>query len=459
ARARQLVEEHYKGAPPPIRIAQIDTGIRYEHAALAGTRIAKELARSFLPGEEHNPAIDELSGERVGRAGVGERIQRLAEQDYHGTATLALLAGGTVTTDVSYDNYAGPMGAIPFAEIVPLRISETVALTGLLGNSREFAEAVHYAIDIGCRVITMSMAGAPSRAWAKAVNRAYENGVVIVSAAGNSFPRGAGRLSPTKVLYPARFARVIAATGVTFNKEPYVEDFNSHRRGDHKSMQGNFGPRRAMDTALAAYTPNVPWAQLDEQKRSVILRTGAGTSSATPQVAAAAALYLSHYRQTMILQYGEKPNWQWAEATRQALFQSADAEAYAQTADHLGRGSLKAASALDIPPPPVADLDLAPSARIFSGAVSFLRLAFRKGVRSLTDTVSPEASTLQEMVCLEAQQILHRDPALVEYADALEFDAAEELTDQEQARVLEALEKAKASPLASDFFRQQVDIY
>ena len=37
---------------------------------------------------------------------------------------------------------ASIVGGIPFASVVPMRISETVVLTGLLSNTKEFADAI-----------------------------------------------------------------------------------------------------------------------------------------------------------------------------------------------------------------------------------------------------------------------------------------------------------------------------
>ena len=62
-------------------------------------------------------------------------------------------------------------------------------------------------------------------------------------------------------------------------------------------MQGNYGPDSKMDTALGAYTPNVPWAQIDCEK--IVDMDGAGTSAATPQIAAAAALWLAEHFDTV----------------------------------------------------------------------------------------------------------------------------------------------------------------
>jgi hypothetical protein len=49
-------------------------------------------------------------------------------------------------------------------------------------------------------------------------------------------------------------------------------------------MAGNYGPRSKMRTAMAACTPNVPWAKFG--CASVVRFDGSGTSAATPQVAA-----------------------------------------------------------------------------------------------------------------------------------------------------------------------------
>ena len=57
------------------------------------------------------------------------------------------------------------------------------------------------------------------------------------------------------------------------------------------TMQGNYGPASKMDTALGAYTPNVPWAKID--CGAVVDMDGAGTSAATPQIAAAVAFLAS----------------------------------------------------------------------------------------------------------------------------------------------------------------------
>src|SRR5262249_11218290 len=192
------------------------------------------------------------------------------------------------------------------------------------------AAGIEYAASIGCHVVSVSMGGIPSRAWAAAVNHAYEAGVAIFAAAGNRI----GPLPPKTIVYPARFERVGAVCGFTASKEPY------YRAGVHRKMHGCFGPESAMKTAIAAYTPNMPWAAIGCGE--LINPDGAGTSSATPQAAAAAALWLQKHAPAPL------ELWQRVEAVRHALFQSAD-RSPAAGEKYFGNGLLRAKHALDVP--------------------------------------------------------------------------------------------------------------
>jgi subtilisin family serine protease len=76
--------------------------------------------------------------------------------------------------------------------VVPLRIAKSVVLLG----TSALAKALDHVAAGGAGgrrladVVSLSMGGVASRAWADAVNKCYEAGVVLVAAAGNNFSTG-----------------------------------------------------------------------------------------------------------------------------------------------------------------------------------------------------------------------------------------------------------------------------
>ncbi len=290
---------------PRTRIAHIDTGYDPSHSARP-QRILHELERNFVSGDsDPNSAAD-------------PNRRFLFDQSGHGTGTIGLLAGQAIP-----QNGGNPLGGAPDADILPLRIANSVVLF----FTSAFAQALQYAIDQQCDVVTMSMGGLPSKAWNDVVNAAYEAGICIVCASGDCFDG----LPTPHVVYPARYHRVIAACGVMANRQPYFGL-------PLKMIEGSFGPDSSMTEALAAFTPNTSWAKFGCP--NTVDMDGAGTSSATPQIAAAAALWYENYKSLL------PRDWRRVEAVRNALFTSADNA----DAKHFGRGILRASRALRVAP-------------------------------------------------------------------------------------------------------------
>lgn len=400
-----------------VKIAHIDTGYIPSHPATP-KYLVKDAGISFVGGEPDNKGTDIIQN----------RIKFL-EQDGHGSATLAILAGNYIKKEDAYAGYEGYFGGIPFAKVIPVRICDTVYNSF---NANDVARGIEYAVETGCEVITMSMAGYPTRRVAQAVNKAYDAGVVIVTAAGNNWVKGISKLTPKAVMYPARFDRVIAACGVCFNEKPYDFAANEEemklRSEGGDTMQGNWGPEKAMKTALAAYTPNLAWANNDPNSKYRFSRTGGGTSSATPQIAAAAALWIAYNRQELAdKQY--KGTWKQAEAVRQALFRSGGID-YPGYKKYYGNGSLKASAALDVS----ADIFNMELKQAEEASVSFLGIGkfvsqwFRAlpAKSALPETVPPTDKQLQEMMSVEIMQVMYKDPALFEYLDTIDLDGADE---------------------------------
>ena len=361
ASARRLLGE----AKPSVRIAHLDTGYDPNHETKPA-HLRKELARNFADAENGKPKM----------GAIDDRTAEVNPMFGHGTATLAILAG---------EKYGGARGF----EVAPIRVANWVVL---FKNSAIAAalDYVHQLYDRGedrCLVVSMSMGGLPSAAWADAINALYEKGIVVVTAAGNNF----GNLPARSIVYPARFNRVLAACGVMADGAPYADLAAM-------LMAGCYGPTSKMRTALSAWTPNMPWARFGCP--SIIDQDGGGTSSATPQIAAAAALWLERHKEALKGYDG----WRRVEAVRRALFDSA-ARAGAAPDEKLGRGVLRAFDALALAPAPLDSLR-----KEADDSVDFalLKLLFGAGV-----TESPRHKMLE----LEACQLSMRHASIEQALD------------------------------------------
>ena len=132
-----------------------------------------------------------------------------------------------------------------------------------------------------------------------------------------------------------------------------------------------------MKAAVSAYTPNIPWARYG--CTDAVRLNGGGTSSATPQVAAAVTLWFEKYK-------NELPrDWRRIEAVRNALFTTA------KTTDNrsrLGNGVIQANAALAVRP--VLGL---PQAKSDNDSFAFLRV--------ITGLGFAEAPPREQMLNLE----------------------------------------------------------
>src|SRR5262249_45048107 len=184
---------------PRVRIAHLDTGYDPDHSSLP-LRLRKDLARNFVDEDKPNDASDTSSG--------------LANNLGHGTGTLSILAGRKTPGGKL-------LGGAPFAEVVPIRVADRVILffNSAIARGLDYVHGLNTQPTTFVDVVTMSMGGVASQAWAEAVNALYEQGVLIVAAAGNNF----GNLPTRNVVFPARFDRAVAACGVMADHEPYAD--------------------------------------------------------------------------------------------------------------------------------------------------------------------------------------------------------------------------------------------
>jgi subtilisin family serine protease len=364
------------GTTAAIRIAHLDTGYDPTHHTVPA-HVRTDLQRNVVDdqpaGDAHDPGP---------RGGIGS--------PGHGTGTLSILAGNRIAWTQNGYTFNDVIGGAPDAEIVPVRVGRSVVhlLTSNIARGIYYAASLCADERTRVHVLSMSMGGVASAAWADAVNLAYDAGIVFVAAAGNNFSAGFFGVPTHFIVYPARFRRVIAACGVMADRTPYYGlPFGT--------MQGSWGPASKMATAVSAYTPNTPWAELGCP--GIVDLDGAGTSAATPQVAAAAALYLQRHAAVLFDTARYPEPWMRVEAVRQALFAKADKTANGGSPEKLGNGILQAADALLLQPPLATALhEAAPDSAVFP----LLRVLTGVGIAS-----SSQADT---MLALEATQLAHR---------------------------------------------------
>ena len=158
-----------------VRIAHLDTGYTPGHASTP-RHMRPELGWSTW--DDTDNTVDPGDKDLVG-----------ALQPGHGTATLALLAGGTVTLQFGTERFTGDFGGAPDAEVIPVRIGPSV----IHFYSSSMARGLHYALAprgdpaMKAHVISLSHGGLPSAAWADAVNALYVAGVTVVAASGDFY--------------------------------------------------------------------------------------------------------------------------------------------------------------------------------------------------------------------------------------------------------------------------------
>jgi hypothetical protein len=393
-----------------VRIAHLDTGYDDAHKAKPQF-LRKELQRNFVDADRPNDATDRPTA-------------LLNPMFGHGTGTLSLLAG-KIGNQV--------IGAACNLDVVPVRVANWVTLFTNSSIAQAF-DYVHGLWDDRSKrvhVVTMSMGGLASAAWADAVNALYERGIFVVTAAGNNF----GNLPTHYIVYPARFRRVVAACGAMSDGRPYA-DLPKMR------MAGCYGPQRKESaSAMSAFTPNVPWARFGCS--DIVDFDGGGTSAATPQIAAAAALWMQKNRAALDAIPDDRA-WMRVEAVRKALFDKAVADPDSSRRERLGLGLLKANDALGVA---VANEQQLTKQEVDDASFSLLRVLFGFGV------AAQPPSAQQKMLELEALQLSQRSD---EIERLLAGDDPDQANVQTLARAKPILEALADHPHASQTLKNLI---
>lgn len=224
--ARLSVETDGSG----ITIAVIDTGVDAKHAELAG-KIA----------------------EQIDVSGFG------ASADRHGTAIAGIIAAEA-------NNGVGAFGIAPGAKILSIKACEPSTRNSLDARcwSSTLAKALDRALQADAPIINMSLGGPPDPLIRRLIDKAVEQGRLVIAAAGNDGPNA----NPP---FPAALTSVMAVTAVDARDKPY-----------RNAVQGEFIDVAAPGVEVPVPVPGESYpAQLT------------GTSMATAYVAGSAALLMS----------------------------------------------------------------------------------------------------------------------------------------------------------------------
>ncbi len=233
----------------------------------------------------------------------------------HGTRTASALSGD------------GPriVGLAPRLPLIPYRINDNVLISARA--CRAIGDALGDAVDrTGCAVASISQ-GFPvvfDRKMGEGVDHAYENGVIVVAAAGQE---------TNKVCYPSKHRRAISVAGFTRANRLYYP-YESYARID-------------------IWAPADPIWRADVGAPPKDYGTGEGTSYAVPHVTAAASMWL-RLKGTAIANAYPEP-WQRVEAFRVLLEKSQAPLPFKSPGDNTA-GMLNIDRLLQAPLPAVASL-------------------------------------------------------------------------------------------------------
>lgn len=256
---------------PSVAVAVLDTGIAYEDYTDPATGQAFRKAPDW-GGTVFLPGFDFINNDTHAN-----------DDEFHGTHVSSIIGEAT-------NNNIRFAGLVRNCALMPVKVLDAE------GGGSDFtvAEGIDYAANFSqngtnpVKVINMSLGGSSaSETLRRAVERAFAKGIVLVAAAGND---NVGTID-----YPGAYPDVIAVGALDARKV--------------KASYSSFGPQLSVvapggdcdrNDALTRFGADCVWQQAPNPDAAALGNYGAfvslgvaGTSQATPHVAALAALLVS----------------------------------------------------------------------------------------------------------------------------------------------------------------------
>jgi subtilisin family serine protease len=228
----------------------------------------------------------------------------------HGTSTASLLVGWLNPDANQRFEFRG---LAPWLRLIPIKVTDSVVMVGNMSTGgsadlKNLAKGIELASSLNANVISISLGALfdSEKLLEKSVQKAIENGAIIVAAAGQTFPVGL-------VPLPARLPGVIAVSASTRDQKPWSEAFV----GKHIDWSVPGARICHIKAGRISRTPNIP-LNVDSIVRILgrhgetlnftdSLISSSGTSFSTAYTAGAAALWLQfHTPEALASRYGRK---------------------------------------------------------------------------------------------------------------------------------------------------------
>jgi len=226
--SKQLLLREQERSSQRSVIAILDTGVDTNHPDLQGKvwRNTDEIPGDGIDNDG-NGYVDDYLGWDFVESDNDPRPSLTPGYNSDAVSHGTLVAG---VAAASVHNAEGIAGVSWFSDIMPLRVLDS---TGS-GDVSDVVAAINYAVNNGADVINMSFVGDKfSESLFTAIRRAYQQGVVVVAAAGNTDPQVNGINLDVTPSYPVCYDGT--------NGENYVIGVASVGRTLQKSSFSNFG--------------------------------------------------------------------------------------------------------------------------------------------------------------------------------------------------------------------------
>lgn len=227
----------------------------------------------------------------------------------HGTSTASLMIGWSNETGISGYNFRG---VAPWLKLMPIKVTDSVVMvgnmsTGGVADLKNLAQGIQLATQLGADIISISLGAIfdNENLIRTAVNNALDAGIIVVAAAGQTFP-------VNMIPLPARLPGVIAVSASSRDKKPWDEAFIGAHIAWSAPGDGicHIKAKRLPENAASAM--NAAIIKMISREGEPLSFTDAlvsssGTSYSTAYTAAAAALWLQYHSPSELRRiYGQK---------------------------------------------------------------------------------------------------------------------------------------------------------